>query len=249
MRLSSGAQIADFEDCAISLATPERCKEVWYIKGANKMEAESWRDALLNGMPSFSAPQTVKHVTHVAMDEGKGFVGLPQEWGQLLRASDIRVDNTQMSVDQVTAVMKVHDAVLQGTLLARPHHVCADAVGGGAGKDLAPTGRVKQQDQDLPAEFSCTLRDLVNPNDPSELFTGLTKLDEGSMGKVYLATQASTQKQVRARLRGECCVAEHARTCVGGHQEGQVERRHVVAYDCGDCDSERERPSQHCDIH
>ena len=69
--------------------------------------------------------------------------------------------------------MQVHDAVVRGES-PQP---------GGQGKEL-------------PQEFTYTLRDLVVEEDPSILYTGLEKLDEGSMGKVYVATKVGTHEKV-----------------------------------------------------
>ncbi len=57
---------------------------------------------------------------------------------------------------------------------------------------LEPVGRAKE----LPQEFNFSLRDLVNEADPTALYTGLDKLDEGSMGKVYVADSLQRKEKV-----------------------------------------------------
>jgi hypothetical protein len=46
--------------------------------------------------------------------------------------------------------------------------------------------------KELPMEFSYTLRDLVDTEDPVPLYPNMEKLDEGSMGKVYVAAKAGS---------------------------------------------------------
>lgn len=142
---------------------------VWYIRGSSAAEYLQWKTSLLTGMPAVSGPQTVKHVTHVTMDtDQNAYAGLPAEWAKLLGAQGVSpADAQKMDPKQVAAVMKVHEAAVEG-------------------KDVEPQGRVlaskeKKSTAALPADFSYTLRDLVNPADPRPLYTNMTLLDEGSM--------------------------------------------------------------------
>jgi hypothetical protein len=65
-----------------------------------------------------------------------------------------------MSTNQVVAVMKVHDAIVQGK---------------------NPVVEAGGKARELPQEFSFTLRDLIEPGEPQ--FANQKKLDEGSMGR------------------------------------------------------------------
>jgi serine/threonine protein kinase len=125
-----------------------------------------WEKLLIkSSKPQVSDPAAdgkVKHVAHVAMDAELGFVGLPDEWAKMLQQADIKIEDT--SPKEIEAVMQVHDAVIKN-------------------ESIVPAGKAKE----LPQDFNFTLRDLVsNEEDPSRLFGELEKLDEGSMGKVYL---------------------------------------------------------------
>lgn len=161
------------EDLVIQLSS-ERSKDVWCLKASSKGEFDEWRKILMDGAnPPVGDPGKVKHVTHVAVDAQEGFVGLPAEWEKLLHASKIDVGATNMNMNQVAAVMKVHDAVIQG-------------------KEMEPQGKAKE----LPQDFTFTLRDLVSSANPQDLYNGLERLDEGSMGKVYVATTKSTGEKV-----------------------------------------------------
>jgi hypothetical protein len=152
----------------------DRTKDIWSFRAASEpefQELEKVVDDAIN--PKISDPSVdgkVKHVTHVAVGE-RGYVGLPPLWEQLLQQSNIDVSSTPMK--QVEALMQVHDALING-------------------RELAPAGKAKE----LPQEFNFSLRDLVSPLDPSTLYTGLDKLDEGSMGKVYVASSVTRKEQV-----------------------------------------------------
>lgn len=198
-----GIDVAPFEPQAFSVKS-DRSKEVWYIKAATEEEYQQWKDAVENGMPSVSDVKTVKHVTHVAMDQDKGFTGLPSEWEKLLRANDIALP-ANLNTSQVSAVMKVHDALVEGRDV-EPEGRERAGVASVASAVSTSLPRASEARDALPTEFSFTLRDLVNPADPASLYTDMEMLDEGSMGKVYLATSVASQEKVAiktVKLSGE----------------------------------------------
>lgn len=176
-----GARVAPGPE-PLSLAVHEKKSgtlgATWCIRANSAEEIDVWDCELRKaGSPSFSDPSAepgkVKHVAHVVMGD-HGYKGLPKEWETMLQASQIDVSSS--TPKQVQQIMETHDAVIKG-------------------KTPVPSGKAQDEANNLPVDFNFTLRDLVSPSDPTEIYEGLELLDEGSMGKVYVATLINSPKE------------------------------------------------------
>ena len=107
------------------------------------------------------------HKIHVDFQSTTGFVGLPPEWAALLQDAQITAkdfgDNEVDAVAEMTGLMNFF----------------TEEVAGGGKKEELP---IPETDDDM------RLEDLVNPADPTSVYTDMKEIGVGAAGTVYSAT-------------------------------------------------------------
>jgi len=112
----------------------------------------------------------------VEYDPQKGvFVGLPPEWQALLSSSGLTQEDVSKSPKEVIRVLDFQSN--WNSQIAKSSIPVADA----------PLPK-----QTIPP----TLEELVNPQDPYQLYAGLKKIGEGAFGDVWEAVQIKTNQKV-----------------------------------------------------
>jgi len=114
-----------------------------------------------------SQPFNVEHNIHVDFNSETGFVGLPAEWETMLKSSGISRDEVVQNSADVLKVLEFQDQLAKG-------------------HKKAP----------LPEEANLTLEELINKEDPTQIYRDAKKIGEGAAGEVFLATNARTRQRV-----------------------------------------------------
>eukprot|EP01156_Anaeramoeba_ignava_P010169 Anaeramoba_ignava/a479016_469.p2 GENE.a479016_469~~a479016_469.p2 ORF type:complete len:393 (-),score=140.74 a479016_469:1535-2713(-) len=126
-----------------------------------------------------SRPYNVTHDIHVDFNSETGFTGLPKQWESLLKTSGITKEEVHQNPDAVLDILEFQNK---------------------------PTMKGQQKQEAQPTNTTNVQRKLdtlISKEDPNQLFTGLTKIGEGSTGSVYVATHKATGKQVALKIMGE----------------------------------------------
>jgi len=99
--------------------------------------------------------------------------GLPKEWEELLKGSNITKEDVLENPDLVLDVLEfTHNQIKK------------------AEEDA------KSINEALPPEKAITLNDLVSKDDPTKIYLNPTKIGEGAAGEVFLATDTKTNEQI-----------------------------------------------------
>jgi serine/threonine protein kinase len=123
--------------------------------------------------PSVSSPYNIKHQVHVDFNSDNGYRGLPKEWEELLKGSNITKEDVLENPDLVLDVLEfTHNQIKK------------------AEEDA------KSINEALPPEKAITLNDLVSKDDPTKIYLNPTKIGEGAAGEVFLATDTKTNEQI-----------------------------------------------------
>jgi len=123
--------------------------------------------------PSVSSPYNIKHQVHVDFNSDNGYRGLPKEWEELLKGSNITKEDVLENPDLVLDVLEfTHNQIKK------------------AEEDA------KSSNEALPPEKAITLNDLVSKDDPTKIYLNPTKIGEGAAGEVFLATDTKTNEQI-----------------------------------------------------
>jgi len=147
-------------------------------------------------VPTVGTPFNVQHNIHVDFNSVTGFEGLPQEWEVLLKTSGIRKDEVLEKPEAVLDVLNFHDQYTKQKeqKVAKPM----------AAPRNQPPKQVKpkednssyEQGGSFPEEKEVNLRDLINKDDPNQIYTDSKKIGEGAAGEVFLATDCRTGQRV-----------------------------------------------------
>eukprot|EP00301_Raphidiophrys_heterophryoidea_P024008 c7662_g1_i2.p1 GENE.c7662_g1_i2~~c7662_g1_i2.p1 ORF type:complete len:486 (+),score=110.75 c7662_g1_i2:140-1597(+) len=123
---------------------------------------------------SIGAPTNFKHVVHVKVDEHSdtGFAGLPTEWVDLLKMSNITMKDLRENPNAVMDVMEFH---AQNKLKKPP-----------------------PRQLDISEEFKKAAE--MKTEDPTKEFKGLKKIGEGGNGSVYFAQRCADNQHVAVKV-------------------------------------------------
>jgi len=123
---------------------------------------------------TIGTPTDFKHVVHVKVDESSdtGFVGLPKEWADLLKMSNITMKDLRANPNAVMDVMEFHAK----NKLKKP----------------------PPRQLDVSEEFKKAAQ--MRTDDPSRQFKGLKKIGEGGNGSVYFAQRITDNQHVAIKV-------------------------------------------------
>jgi len=156
--------------------------KVFYIQAVSKSEMEEWMSAIKKGSDFciVGAPFNIEHNIHVDFDSETGFVGLPNEWESVLKASGLPKADVVSNSDAVLDVLKFMNA----------HELPSREVPAGVGGD----------DPVLPAsEGNLSLKDLVSNATHKEYYSNMQKIGEGAAGEVFLAHNSQRNDKVAVK--------------------------------------------------
>lgn len=168
----------------------KKTKNVYYIAAKSEKELDGWMSAIHTASkfsPSFSAPKIVKHNVHVEYDPITGeFLGLPEGWSQILKASGIDKQDILNSPQEILKVLAFENT-LQKT--EQEEKKLANIYESEAVKPMPLPTTVP------PAQLE-TLVYLTQREDPLQVFKDLKRIGKGSFGEVFLATDSRTSERV-----------------------------------------------------
>jgi len=123
---------------------------------------------------TIGAPTDFKHVVHVKVDEKSdtGFAGLPSEWADLLKMSNITMKDLRENPNAVMDVMEFH---AQNKIKKPP-----------------------PRQLDITDEFKKAAE--MRTEDPTTQFKGLKKIGEGGNGSVYFAQRINDNQHVAIKV-------------------------------------------------
>jgi len=107
-----------------------------------------------------TSPFQVDHPVHVDFSSELGFRGLPADWENLMKAGGLTKEDVQKDSEAVLHVLE-----FQSNFINQEAKV----------------------DSRLPDEKSLTLNDVVNKEDPRQVYTDIEKIGEGAAGEVFRA--------------------------------------------------------------
>ena len=140
--------------------------------GAPKQEDNVYDDSWMDDDSCVvSPPFSVQHNIHVDFNSDSGFTGLPKEWEALLNASGIAKEEVLANANEVLSCLETQSNFLS----EKP-------------KPIPQT--------EAPDDIVCSLNDLISKEDPSNLYSDISKIGEGAAGEVFVATNKETKKKV-----------------------------------------------------
>jgi len=157
-----------------------RVDKTFYIQAENKIQMEDWMQAIKNGSDFcvVGAPFNVEHNIHVDFDSETGFVGLPDEWEDVLKSSGIKKEEVVSNSDAVLDVLKFNDRMNKNDYPSR---------------DIDDKPSLPQNEGNL------SIKDLVSPPSKRDLYSNFNKIGEGAAGEVFLATNSERGGQVAVK--------------------------------------------------
>jgi len=151
-----------------------------------------------------SGPFNIRRTLHAMIDPERGLVGFPPEIEAALKSSGISIEDIKEQPDAVAKVLTFH----QKEMVKKPKKT----------DDDRPDDR-KGNKFHLPDDKKMTFEDILEKEDPTELYTNLKGIGQGAVGQIFSAIEKKNSRKSSNQRNGFETFPKRSITSRNGNHE------------------------------